>query len=520
MKKILFIVTGFLVVIVFLWITIFYWTNLRGLWPAIQKPKEDISKLINTTGMPLTLPPGFSISVFAKNLMAPRVMTIDPSGNLLVSITAQGRVVALPDRNKDGVADEIVTVIDGLNRPHGLTFRCTDQCRLYIAETDQVAVYDYDNSTLKAINKRTVVALPGGGNHFTRTILFRQPPHENELLISVGSTCNVCYEDDWRRAKILTIPLDAVGIPQDELRVFASGLRNSVFMAFHPFTGQLWVTEMGRDFLGDDLPPDEINIIEDGKNYGWPICYGKNIHDIEFDKNLYLRDPCQEPWATPSYIDIAAHSSPLGLAFIPEVGWPEEYRHNLLVAYHGSWNRSVPTGYKIVRYKLDEQGHYLGEEDFISGWLTEKGVLGRPTDILIQPGGIIYISDDKAGIIYRVTYQQPQTTVPDKSNLIKVIKPSIGELISSPLIIEGEARGFWFFEDSFLVKLLDANGQLLARGRARALAEWMTENFVPFRAELKFEKPATQNGTLILEKDNPSGLPENADELRLQIRFY
>jgi len=218
----------------------------------------------------------------------------------------------------------------------------------------------------------------------------------------VGSTCNVCNEKDWRRAKILVSNTDG-----SDLKVFASGLRNSVFMALHPVTQQVWATEMGRDLLGDDIPPDEINIVEEGKFYGWPTCYGKNIHDTNFDKNTYIRNPCDEKFGEiPSYIDLQAHSSPLGLAFIPANSmWPEEYWNDLLVAYHGSWNRTEPTGYKIMRFLLDEKGNYVGREDFISGWLTKDNrALGRPVDILIQPNGTMYISDDKAGVIYRVVY--------------------------------------------------------------------------------------------------------------------
>jgi len=244
--------------------------------------------------------------------------------------------------------------------------------------------------------------LPGGGNHFSRTIMFMPYPDESKMLVSVGSSCNVCNESDERRAKILEYDF-ATG----KLEEFARGLRNSVFMAIHPVSGDIWATEMGRDNLGDDIPPDEINIIKKGANYGWPICYGKNIHDNAFDKNVYIRNPCMESFETPSFIDLQAHSAPLGLAFFPEEGWPEEYWFNLLVAYHGSWNRTVPTGYKVVRARLDSKGEYLGTEDFITGWFSNGKVYGRPVDILIQPGGTIYISDDKSGVIYRVKYTRP-----------------------------------------------------------------------------------------------------------------
>ncbi|HEY9072488.1 MAG TPA: PQQ-dependent sugar dehydrogenase, partial [Desulfobaccales bacterium] len=211
--------------------------------------------------------------------------------------------------------------------------------------------------------------------------------------------CNVCVEQDWRYAKILMANADG-----SDLKTFASGLRNSVFMAAHPLTGLIWATEMGRDWLGDNLPPDEINLILEGKDYGWPYCYGKRVHDDQFDPQGLKRDFCQT--TMPSYIDIPAHSAPLGLAFFP-ASWPKPYRYDLLVAYHGSWNRTIPTGYKVVRYQLDEAGNFVGVDDFITGWLTPDGALGRPVDILITDDGEIYISDDKAGVIYRVVYKIP-----------------------------------------------------------------------------------------------------------------
>lgn len=403
-----------------IWIGYFYWENLRGIGPAVKEPAENIVGIIEKTKtgkpieMPLKLPPNFSISIYAKDLINPRVLSYDPAGNLMVSIPSEGKVVALKDEDGDGFAEKHIMIAEGLNRPHGLAARCdvsespeNPKCQIYIAESDQVAIYDFDKENLKAINKKKIIDLPASGNHFTRTLMFMPYPNQDKLLISIGSSCNVCNEKDDRWAKILSVNFDG-----SDLKTFARGLRNSVFMAIHPVNGKIWATEMGRDFLGDNLPPDEINIIEEGGNYGWPICYGKNIHDTDFDKNTYIRNPCMEPFEKPSYIDISAHSAPLGLAFFPEEGWPEEYWHNLLVAYHGSWNRSEPTGYKIVRYKLDTEGNYIGvdsagspqAEDFVSGWLTKDGALGRPVDILIQPGGVIYVSDDKAGVIYKIIY--------------------------------------------------------------------------------------------------------------------
>ncbi|EKD23955.1 MAG: L-sorbosone dehydrogenase [uncultured bacterium] len=426
MKKIILTTGGILIALAVVGGTIVYWTQLRGIWPAITKPEQDIVRLIEqastsvsqpeeqatpttTTATPkppkqtapvisqgpLRIPQGFSLSIFAKDLNDPRVLTTDPSNVLLASIPGKGNVVALIDTNNDGKSDETKIVVSGLNAPHGILVQCAQEniCKLYVAETDKVSEFTYDAAALTATNKRVIASLPSGGGHSTRTLL----PYKNNLLVSIGSSCNVCNENDPNRATIAKID---IGTGKTE--TFARGLRNAVFMAFNPLTGDIWATEMGRDLLGDNTPPDEINIIKQGGNYGWPICYGKNSHDTEFDKNTYFRNPCMEPFETPSYIDIQAHSAPLGLAFIPN-SWPEEYHNDLLVAYHGSWNRSVPTGYKIVRHQFNANGTYEGVTDFITGWIDgEQKTLGRPVDILFHANGAAYISDDKAGVIYRL----------------------------------------------------------------------------------------------------------------------
>lgn len=369
----------------------------------------------NTTGLPLSLPDGFSISTFAEDLGKPRVLAVDPAGTLLVSIPASGKVVALPDKNGDGQADETVTVISGLNQPHGLAFRCPDAgelaetaCQLYIAESNQVTVSTYDVGSHRVFDKKNkILDLPSGGNHFTRTLLF----HNDRLLIAVGSSCNVCRESDWRRAAILSANPDG-----SDLKIFARGLRNSVFLTTHPVTGGVWATEMGRDWLGDALPPEEINIIEQGKNYGFPTCFGDNIHDTDFDKNTYVRNPCQEPTETAPHLTLPAHVAPLGLAFVPAKAWPAEYANHLLAAEHGSWNRSTKDGYKIVRFALDERGKPAARtpENFITGFIATDGkVIGRPVDILFH-NGAAYISDDFAGNIYRLTYATPPAAVPGR----------------------------------------------------------------------------------------------------------
>src|SRR3972149_1362935 len=250
---------------------VFYWQNLRGIGPVINPPQQNIADIIsspkpgtNTTGLPLQLPPGFSVSIFAKDLGSPRVMLPLDYGYMLVSIPAQGKVVALKDDNADGVSDHMYTVLTGLDQPHGLAMYYHGEMTLYIAESDQVSTYDFDFDNQKATNKKKVLDLPGGGGHFTRTLLIIQTPGGDKLLTSIGSSCNVCNEQDDRRAKVLISSLDG-----SDMRTYASGLRNAVFLTTHPTTKQAWVTEMGRDLLGDNIPPDEINILKEGKDYGW-----------------------------------------------------------------------------------------------------------------------------------------------------------------------------------------------------------------------------------------------------------
>ncbi|MDP3727214.1 MAG: PQQ-dependent sugar dehydrogenase, partial [bacterium] len=406
----------------------------RGSLPSDATPPP----AINETNLPLALPDGFKISIFARDLPEARVMRFDRFGNLWVSRTKEGAVTLLEITDGRVVSqDDIFT---GLKNPHGLAFDPGEGLQLYIAEEHRlwrVTTYSDDPG-------EDLLTFPVGG-HFTRTIGFGP---DGRLSISVGSSCNVCRERDERRAAILSYD-----IASGKTELFARGLRNAVFFTWDAF-GRMWATEMGRDELGDDLPPDEINIIEAGgpsaplgtNDYGWPICYGKNVHDNDFDpvpspqagsygagKNVYVRDPCADK--EPSAIDIPAHSAPLGLAFIPlNSTWPEEYWYDLLVAYHGSWNRSQPTGYKVVRHKFDAAGNYEGVEDFITGWLAPSGVegltpsgdvlelgrapaalgrsdaglaLGRPVDIIVLSDGTAYISDDKAGVIYRVSVITP-----------------------------------------------------------------------------------------------------------------
>ncbi|MBI2062810.1 MAG: PQQ-dependent sugar dehydrogenase [Candidatus Yanofskybacteria bacterium] len=385
----------------------------------------------------LSVPEGFQVTKFAEGLINPRVIAFDPKGRMLISEPQEGKVLILEDKNKDDAADSKKVLLDGLRLPHGLDFYKdseTGTIYLYVAETHRVARYVYDVKTgdideAQKTSPQTIANLPADGGHFTRTIalgpnyrtqpilngqLQKETMSETKLYISVGSSCDVCVETEtWKRAAILESDPEGSFVAE-----FAGGLRNSVFFTFHPVTGEIWATEMGRDNLGDELPPDEINMVKvagqhddyGAKKYGWPFCYGDRTRDNSFNPSKIDRTDIPTDCAKtyPPAIEIPAHSAPLGLAFITSNKWPKEWRNDLLVAYHGSWNRSEPRGYKIVRFELDENGlpsETLAKDgvDFITGFYDGRNTLGRPVDIKFGPDGALYISDDAAGIIFRVS---------------------------------------------------------------------------------------------------------------------
>jgi glucose/arabinose dehydrogenase len=378
-----------------IWAVLVYQKNSKEVEPVIKEPDQDVTEVLpkpgeNKTSFPLKVPDNFSVEIFAKNLSRARAMTFDRDGNMWVSRTGVGIISVL--EIKDGVVVGQRDALKNLQKPHGLATDPQNSNVLYFAEENKITRVNLNSDD----PGQKIADLPtAGGGHFTRTLGFGP---DDRLYVSIGSSCNVCNEADERRAAIYSMKKDG-----SDFKKFASGLRNTVFFTWSYVDGRMWGTDMGRDLLGDNLPPEEINVLEEGKNYGWPICYGNNIHDTSFDKNQYIQDPCHDK--IPPKVEMQAHSAPLGLAFVPEEGWPEDYWYDLIVAFHGSWNRSERTGYKLVRIKLDSRGNVEGIDDFIAGWLRDGEVLGRPVDVLIQPGGIMYVSDDYAGVIYKISYQ-------------------------------------------------------------------------------------------------------------------
>lgn len=349
-----------------------------ALLPAKSLPASSTN--ITPANLPLNLPSGYTIGFFAEGLGNVRDLEFSPGGTLIASIPSSGKVIALPGRG--GKADRIKDILTGLDRSHGIAFFAG---KLFVAEETRLIRYNWDEANLQATLDKVLFNIPAGGRHFTRSLVFDPT---GKLYLSIGSTCDVCSEKHPFLAAVVISDFEGV-----EPKVFASGLRNSVFLTLNTKSNEVWATEMGRDFLGDDAPTDEINILQEGKNYGWPNCFGKRIPDTNFNPQASCTNS-EEP-----VFEIQAHSAPLGLTFINSSQFPESWQGDLLVAYHGSWNRSTPIGYKVVRLDI-ENNQVLGEEDFISGFLEGSEAIGRPVDLTFDKEGNLYISDDKRGVVY------------------------------------------------------------------------------------------------------------------------
>lgn len=353
---------------------------------------------LNETTLPLSVPDGFRISLFTPKVGPLRFMAFSPDGILFASMPSgtglyggtagsDGKVFSFYDRDGNGVADEVKTSLWSLRLPHGLAFHGG---YMYVAEEHEISRYTYLTGGILGA-RQLLATLPAGGEHKSRTIAFGP---NGKMYVSVGSACNDCTTGNPGTAVIWEFNADGTGG-----RVFARGIRNAVGLAFNPTTGELWATENSRDFLGDDLPPDEVNIIRDSGNYGWPQCYGAGVRDPK-----HPQYDCTA--TTGSTHNLQAHSAPLGLAFVTGPQFPADWQGDLIVARHGSWNRSQPVGYDVVR--LDVQGNtVVGEYPFITGWLNARGQkTGRPVDVVFGPDGGMYLSDDMANVVYKITAAQ------------------------------------------------------------------------------------------------------------------
>lgn len=334
----------------------------------------------------VTLPPGFTISVYAQDLGTPRFMAYSPEGVLHVTDSRGGRVLALPDTNGDGVADETQVVLSGLRQPHGITFH---EGALYVGETNQIVKFERAGDSWG--DKQVLVSdIPTGG-HGTRTVVFGA---DGKMYVSIGSSCNVCEEDSPLRAAVWQYNADGSGG-----KLYTKGLRNAVGLALRPGTDEIWASNNGRDMLGDDLPPETVNVLADGADFGWPRCHSGRIVDPDYGS----QGGCEGVKAPA--VEMQAHSAPLGLRFYDGQMFPAEYQGNLFIAFHGSWNRSEPTGYKLVRVPVDASGKAGAVQDFATGWLQNGDSWGRPVDVIVAADGSLMVSDDAGGRVYRIFYQ-------------------------------------------------------------------------------------------------------------------
>jgi glucose/arabinose dehydrogenase len=338
----------------------------------------------------LVVPDGFAASVFASGLAGPRLITFGPGGLLYVAEAYANRIAVLHDRNGDGTAEATSIFASDLPSVHSVVWH---DGALYAGVPTGVIELRDKNGDGKADARKVLIDNYPTDGHSTRTVLFLP---DGRMLVSIGSSCNVCKESDPRRAAIVAYD----GPSAMGEKVFAKGLRNAVGLALHPVTGELWATCNERDWLGDDLPPDTVRIVTEGSDNGWPRCDAGTISDPDFGADTGCSGV-----PGPAVL-LQAHSAPLGLAFYTGTSFPPEYRGDLFVAFHGSWNRSVPTGYKVVRIHISGGKPEGAVQDFATGFAIadQSRILGRPVGVAVGPDGALYVSDDKGGFIYRIAY--------------------------------------------------------------------------------------------------------------------
>jgi len=339
----------------------------------------------------IELPPKFKIQLYAQDVPNARSMVMSPNGVLFVGTRQAGKVYAVIDANGDYVADEVITIAEGLTMPNGVAFR---NGALYVAEVNRILRYDNIEKMLQNPPQPVIVSdsFPSDQHHGWKYIAFGP---DGKLYVPVGAPCNVCEQKDRRYASIMRMNPDG-----SHLEIYAFGIRNTVGFDWHPTSGDLWFTNNGRDWMGDDLPPDTLHHAPvKGLNFGFPYCHGGDLPDPEYGKNRR----CNE--FNPPAIKLDPHVAPLGMKFYTGRQFPARYQNQIFIAEHGSWNRSIPIGYRITLVNLDKNKP-LKYEVFAEGWLQGDKAWGRPVDVLVMQDGGLLVSDDRAGVIYRITYDE------------------------------------------------------------------------------------------------------------------
>lgn len=335
----------------------------------------------------IRLPPGFKIEMFADSVPNARVMVLGDRGTLFVSTRGEGSIYALRDADGDGRAETPRIIASHLKMPNGIAFR---DGALYVAAVDQILRYDNIESRLENPPSpvRVTDALPKDQAHGWRYIAFGP---DDKLYVAVGAPCNICDQAGY--AELRRLNADGSG-----METVARGIRNTVGFTWNPADRTLWFTENGRDWLGDDLPPDELNhAAKPGLHFGYPYCHAGDLPDPEFGAGKNCAD------YTPPAQKLGPHVAPLGLIFYTGTQFPERYRGQILIAEHGSWNRSAKIGYRIMLVTLRD-GRAVSYQPFAEGWLDGGRVWGRPAYLLVMPDGSLLVSDDHTGVIYRIRY--------------------------------------------------------------------------------------------------------------------
>ncbi|RDI46091.1 PQQ-dependent sugar dehydrogenase [Aquicella lusitana] len=335
----------------------------------------------------LQLPEGFTVDIYAMVPNA-RSMTLGSKGTLFVGTMGDKVYAVVPDA-KSAQGTRVLTIASDLNTPNGVAFH---DGALYVAEIGRVLRFADIENHLNHPPKPTVItdALPTNTHHGWRFIDFGP---DGKLYIAIGMPCNTCLRKDPRFGTIMRMNPDG-----SQVEIYAAGIRNSVGFDWDPRTQKLWFTENGRDWMGDNLPPDKLNYApQPGIHFGFPYYDGKDLPNPAFG---------QYPFSTytPPTYNLPAHVAPLGMAFYTGNLFPAEYRNQVFIAEHGSWNRSKKVGYRVIVVKINDNNQVVSAKPFITGWLQGEQAWGRPVDVLVKPDGSLLVSDDEAGVIYRVTY--------------------------------------------------------------------------------------------------------------------